>query len=190
MEPESKSDQIYNNEYSRDQVADEPSNFLYEKLLEAFESMIEKVLDRFTYSRFVEMYGEHLNEYYEKTRIEYFIHQLRTELRKDFKTVFFALTAKYKLKENLRTIVTEIEKAKILKEFEQITGTLFSQGPEYYFDFLAGVVQRLKETNQEVRSESPAATAAHQHLGALASLVSTQNLIKNSFVFLSAESVR
>ena len=46
---------MYNNEYSRDQAADEPSNFLYEKLLEAFESMIEKVLDRFTYSRFVEM---------------------------------------------------------------------------------------------------------------------------------------
>ena len=150
MEGESKIDASSNNNII-DPYLDAPSTFLYEKLLEAFGSMIEKILDKFTLNKFMEFYGGDLaKEFYIKNRIEFFIHQLRDVLRKEFKGVFISLVMKFNIKENLRTITSEIEKARILKDFEDITGNLFSQGPDYYFDFLAGVVDRLKNVNEEV----------------------------------------
>ena len=127
------------------------TSYLYEKLLEAFEFMTERVADVFTYSKFIEFNGGPLPNDNDKQMIENMIHQLRINIRQDFRNTFFDLSVKYKLKESLHSLTFEIEKARILKEFDDITGQLFSQGSDYYFQFLAGVVKRLKETNEEVK---------------------------------------
>lgn len=126
------------------------NNYLFEKLQEAFEYSTERVMDVFTYSKFLEFYGRELKIDDEKTFIESYIHQLRYNLRHDFKSAFFELAVKHKIKETLSTITFEREKSKILKEFDAITDNLFGQGQDYYFQFLAGVVERLKEANNEV----------------------------------------
>lgn len=126
------------------------NSYLFIKLLEAFEFTAERTVDVFTYSKFLEFYGRQPKDQYEKTFIENYIHQLRVNLRQDFKSAFFELTVKHKIKETLSTITFELEKSKILKEFDAITDNLFSQGQSYYFQFLAGVVERLKEANKEV----------------------------------------
>lgn len=126
------------------------NSYLFEKLLQAFEFMTERVVDVFTYSKFTEYYRKQPSEY-EKQVIENYIHQLRTNLRDDFNSAFFELTVKHRIKETLSALTFELEKSKILKEFDSVTDNLFSQGQSYYFQFLAGVVDRLKEANQEVK---------------------------------------
>lgn len=126
------------------------TSYLYEKMSEAFDTMTERIVDQFTYSKFVEYNGAALTDFYDRNVVENLVHLIRNTIRQDFKAAFLNASVMYNLKENLRTVTIEIEKAKLLKEFEEISGNLFSQGPEYYFEFLAGVIKRLKDTNEEV----------------------------------------
>lgn len=132
--------------------APEMNSYLYEKLTDAFEQLIERVVDEFTYSRFIEFNKQPLSEYYDRNVVENFIHQLRQTIRQDFKTVYLDACMQFGLRETLNKLTMDIEKAKILREFEEVTGNLFTQGPEYYFEFLNGVLKKLKETNAEVPS--------------------------------------
>lgn len=131
------------------------TSYLFEKLKEAFEYMTEKIADVFTYSKFMEFHGGEIMNDFDKGMIENMIHQLRTNLRQDFKDIFFQICIKYNIQENLHILTFELEKAKILKEFDQIVGHLFSQGPSYYFQFLSSVVNKLKATNEEVVLNDP-----------------------------------
>lgn len=126
------------------------TSYLFEKLKEAFDFMTEKVLDTFTYSKFVEFNGGEIMNDYEKSIVENMIHQLRCNTRSDFKEVFFQVCVKHNIQEHLHSLTFEVEKAKILKDFDQIVGHLFSQGPNYYFQFLSGVVGKLRQANEEV----------------------------------------
>lgn len=126
------------------------TSYLFEKLKEAFEYMTEKIADTFTYSKFIEYHGGEILNDYDKNLVENIIHQLRNNIRSDFKEVFFQVCQRHRIQENLHHLTFELEKAKILKEFDQIVGHLFSQGPNYYFQFLSGVVAKLRAANEEV----------------------------------------
>ena len=131
------------------------TSYLLVKLKEAFEFMTEKIVDTFTLSKFMEYHGGESLSDIDKQLVENLIHQLRSNIRSEFKDIFFQVCQQHRIQENLHTLTFELEKAKILKDFDEVVGHLFSQGPNYYFQFLSGVVSKLKATNEEVRLFNP-----------------------------------
>lgn len=129
------------------------TSYLFERFKESFDFVTEKIVDCFTFSKFQEFLGGEVMNDVDKSIIENLIHQLRTEIRKDFHEIFFQVCRKHRAQEHFEHLTFELEKAKILKDFDEIGDRLFSQGSNYYFQFLSGVVGKLRQANEEVRSD-------------------------------------
>ena len=132
------------------------TSYLFEKFKESYDFITEKIVDCFTFSKFQEFLGGEVMNDVDKTIIENLIHQLRTEIRKDFHEIFFQVCRKHRAQEHFEHLTFELEKAKIMRDFDEIGDRLFSQGSNYYFQFLAGVVSKLRQANEEVSSFDPA----------------------------------
>lgn len=146
----------YNENFDQGQILQaSETSYLFIKLKEAFEFMTEKIADNFTLSKFMEFHGGEPLADNEKALVENLIHQLRSNIRAEFKDIFFQVCQQHRIQENLHSLTFELEKAKIMKDFDEVVGHLFSQGPNYYFQFLSGVVAKLKATNEEVRQFNP-----------------------------------
>lgn len=119
-----------------------PTCYLYEKLLETFDLLVESIVDNYTLSEFKTSLqspnpaskdpnynnSNNLNseapfsDPFSANIAEHLIHQLRLSLRNDFKTIFSDLLIKYGLKQNLALLTVEIEKSRVLEEFRSVVG--------------------------------------------------------------------
>lgn len=126
------------------------SSYMFEKLRESVELLAEHTADQFTYSKYMEFRSNKPIPHNDRFMVEGLIHQIRDVIRRAFKNIFFDLCQKHNVQQLLMDATTEIERAKILHEIEEVSGGLFLQGSDYYFDFMLNVLERLRSTNREV----------------------------------------
>lgn len=132
------------------QAESQETSLLFEKLREAVEIVAEQTADHFTMSKFMEFRGGKQCAFQEKFIVEGLIHQIRQLIRQEFKRIFYELCEKHNVRQLLMQATTEIERANILKQIQEVTGGLFMQGSDYYFEFMLNVLNKLKTTNKEV----------------------------------------
>lgn len=136
-----------------DDGRDGESNYLFRKLEDAFEVLTEKIVDQFTLSEFAKFKaGDQPEKTNKKTQgqVEWLIHNLRSTIRTNFKATFLQLCDEMKVRECLQAAGTEIEKQRILRELESLTGSFVTEGADHYFDFLQNVLSRLTITNDQL----------------------------------------
>ena len=137
-------------EKTANQTESQETSLMFEKLREAIEILAEQTADHFTMSKFMEFRGGKQCAYQEKFIVEGLIHQIRQLIRQEFKRIFYELCEKHSIRQLLMQATTEVERANILKQIQEVTGGLFMQGSDYYFEFMLSVLNKLKNTNKEV----------------------------------------
>lgn len=130
------------------------SNYLFRKLEDAFEVLTERIADQFTLTEFNKFKDgdqpEKGNKKQQAQKTEWLIHSLRAAIRTNFKSIFITLCEEMGVREALQAAGTEIEKQRILRELESLTGSFVTEGSDHYFDFLRNVLDRIKVTNEQL----------------------------------------
>jgi hypothetical protein len=133
------------------------TNYLFRKLEDAFEILVERVADQFLLSDFNKQKAIENQEKTNKKvmgQVEWLIHNIRATIRINFKAIFHKLCEEMRVKESLQAAGTNIEKERTLQELESLVGNFVSDSADHYFESLNSVLQKLQKANEQLSKGS------------------------------------